>query len=134
MILSLIIVLILWNYFLGRVGNSLVEDVNEYTSVSTRVTTFLITIITFFHHPLGIGFSVYPYYFEKYSEIAMNGAKVIIGHFFGVSSLNFSEIFSYNFTDKNMGAKSGFMQWLLYGGIGALIYFYKSATYIKKNY
>lgn len=114
-------------YFSAGLISSFSNDIENYTSSYTRMGTILIAIITIFHHPLGVGTGAYLMYFDDY----LNDSIMFMTHFyynvFGVSQINTGELLQYSVSDKNLGVKSGFFQWFMFGGIFSLVFFYKVA-------
>jgi len=86
--------------------------------------TIIIAIITVFHHPLGVGTGAYLMYFDDY----LNDSILFMSHFyyniFGIGQINTGELLQYSNSDKNLGVKSGFFQWFMFGGIFSVVFFY----------
>lgn len=124
-LIGMVIVMYLFiAYFSAGLISSFQNDIENYTSSYTRMGTILISIITVFHHPFGVGTGAYLMYFDDY----MNDAISFMSHFyyniFGISQINAGELLQYAGSDKNLGVKSGFFQWFMFGGIFSLVFFY----------
>ncbi|OME80787.1 hypothetical protein BK120_19140 [Paenibacillus sp. FSL A5-0031] len=111
------------NFSAGLVS-SFSNDIENYTSSYTRMGTIIIALITVFHNPLGVGTGAYLMYFDKY----VNDSISMMSHFyyntFGISQINAGELLQYSGSDKNLGVKSGFFQWIMFGGLFAVVFFY----------
>lgn len=114
-------------YFSGGLISSFNNDMQNYTSSYTRLGTIIISLLTVFHHPLGVGTGAYLIYFNEY----IDGSVSMMSHFyynvFGISQINASELMQYQGSDKNLGVKSGFFQWVMFGGIFSVVFFYLMA-------
>ncbi|AJY75710.1 hypothetical protein [Paenibacillus beijingensis] len=117
------------SHFSQGVVNSFQNDMANYSSSYTRFGTILIAFITVFHHPLGVGTGAYLFYFQEYIHSAINGLSNFYYNMFGISQINTGELLQYVSSDKNLGVKSGLFQWMMFGGIFALVFFY----YVAKN-
>ncbi|WP_138754127.1 hypothetical protein [Paenibacillus sinopodophylli] len=104
--------------------SSFSNDIENYTSSYTRMGTIIIALITVFHNPLGVGTGAYLMYFDKY----VNDSISMMSHFyystFGISQINAGELLQYSGSDKNLGVKSGFFQWVMFGGLFSVLFFY----------
>ncbi|MEC0090685.1 hypothetical protein [Paenibacillus macquariensis] len=111
-------------YFSAGLISSFSNDMENYTSSYTRMGTIIIAIITVFHHPLGVGTGAYLMYFDDY----LNDSILFMSHFyyniFGIGQINTGELLQYSNSDKNLGVKSGFFQWFMFGGIFSVVFFY----------
>lgn len=114
-------------YFSAGLISSFSNDIENYTSSYTRMGTILIAIITIFHHPLGVGTGAYLMYFDDYLDDSIKFMTHFYYNVFGVSQINTGELLQYSESDKNLGVKSGFFQWFMFGGIFSLVFFYKVA-------
>ncbi|CAM4495007.1 hypothetical protein FHS16_005301 [Paenibacillus endophyticus] len=107
--------------------SSFSNDIENYTSSYTRMGTIIIALITVFHNPLGVGTGAYLMYFDKY----VNDSISMMSHFyysmFGISQINAGELLQYSGSDKNLGVKSGFFQWVMFGGLFSVLFFYLMA-------
>lgn len=113
--------------FSAGLVSSFNNDIENYTSSYTRMGTIIIALATVFHNPLGVGTGAYLMYFDKY----VNDSISLMSHFyyqtFGVSQINAGELLQYSGSDKNLGVKSGFFQWVMFGGLFAVVFFYQMA-------
>ncbi|OBZ13624.1 hypothetical protein [Bacillus sp. FJAT-26390] len=111
------------NFSAGLVS-SFSNDIENYTSSYTRMGTIIISLATVLHNPLGVGTGAYLMYFDKY----VNDSISLMSHFyynmFGISQINAGELLQYSGSDKNLGVKSGFFQWVMFGGIFSVLFFY----------
>lgn len=127
LIAAILAMYLFFNYFSAGLVSSFSNDIENYTSSYTRMGTILIAIVTVFHHPLGVGTGAYLIYFTKYLDTALNMMSHFYYNLFGVSQINASELMQYSGSDKNLGVKSGFFQWVMFGGIFSLVFFYQLA-------
>lgn len=111
-------------YFSAGLIGSFSNDIENYTSSYTRMGTIIIAIATVFHHPFGVGTGAYLMYFDHYLNDAINLMSRLYYNLFGVSQINAGELLQYTGSDKNLGVKSGFFQWVMFGGIFAFVFFY----------
>jgi len=111
-------------YFSAGLISSFSNDIENYTSSYTRMGTIIIAILTVFHHPLGVGTGAYLMYFDHYLNDSINFMSRFYYNLFGISQINAGELLQYTGTAKNLGVKSGFFQWFMFGGIFSLVFFY----------
>jgi hypothetical protein len=111
-------------YFSAGLVSSFSNDIENYTSSYTRMGTIIISLATVLHNPLGVGTGAYLMYFDKYVNDSIN----LMSHFyystFGISQINAGELLLYSGSDQNLGVKSGFFQWVMFGGIFSIAFFY----------
>ncbi|WP_127531960.1 hypothetical protein [Paenibacillus kobensis] len=112
-----------FKYLSGGVISSLQNDMQNYTSLYTRLGTVLIAVITVLHHPFGVGTGAFVIYFNTYLDTAIDWMGSMFNTLMGYTSINTTELATYADSDKNLGVKSGFFQWIMYGGAGALLFF-----------
>ncbi|XID93089.1 hypothetical protein ACF3MZ_00685 [Paenibacillaceae bacterium WGS1546] len=112
------------SYFSAGVLGSLSNDIENYTSSYTRMGTILIALATVAHHPLGVGTGAYLTYFNQYVDGAIGLMSRFYYDVFGIGQINAGELLMYTDTDRNLGVKSGFFQWVMFGGIAAVVFFY----------
>jgi hypothetical protein len=117
-------------YFSGGLISSFSNDIENYTSSYTRMGTILIAIITVFHNPLGVGTGAYLTYFEKHVADSVSIMSDFYYRVFGISQINVAEMLQYSGSDKNLGVKSGFFQWVMFGGVAAVIFFYQMSKHL----
>jgi hypothetical protein len=115
--------------FLDKIILSMNNDINNYTSLSTRLSTIVAATLIIIKNPLGIGTGAYIIEIPKYIESAFNITEKLLRSIYPYTQLNKSELLTYLSSDKNLGVKSGVFQWLMIGGIGTAIFFYKSCRY-----
>ncbi|MNZ46527.1 hypothetical protein D3C78_642100 [compost metagenome] len=111
-------------YFSAGLLSSFSNDIENYTSSYTRMGTIIISLYTVFYNPLGVGTGAYLLYFDKHVSDAIGFMANFYYNVFGVSQINTSELLQYSGTDKNLGVKSGFFQWVMFGGIFSVVFFY----------
>lgn len=111
------------NFSAGLVS-SFSNDIENYTSSYTRMGTIIISLITVFHNPLGVGTGAYLMYFDKYVNDSISMMSHFYYNLFGVSQINAGELLQYSGSDKNLGVKSGFFQWVMFGGLFSVLFFY----------
>lgn len=102
----------------------LVVDIEEFTSFSTRATTWLAAIGGLIKYPLGEGYGTYLTYFPPLLIPTCNWLSGVIG-----ISLNTSEMDYYIQVGKYMGAKSGIPNEIMFNGVTTLIYLYIICRY-----
>jgi len=111
-------------YFSAGLISSFSNDIENYTSSYTRMGTIIIAILTVIHHPLGVGTGAYLMYFDNYLNDSISFMSRFYYNIFGISQINAGELLQYTGTAKNLGVKSGFFQWFMFGGIFSLAFFY----------
>ncbi|OMF21242.1 hypothetical protein BK133_28645 [Paenibacillus sp. FSL H8-0548] len=111
------------NFSAGLVS-SFSNDIENYTSSYTRMGTIIIALITVFHNPLGVGTGAYLMYFDKYVNDSISMMSHFYYNLFGISQINAGELLQYSGSDKNLGVKSGFFQWVMFGGLFAVVFFF----------
>jgi hypothetical protein len=104
---------------------SLIIDVEEFASLSTRSTTMCVAIQSLFVFPLGQGYGTYIIHFPK---MLLPMHKIIVD-VTGLPLLDF-EMRDMIITGRFLGVKSGILQEVLYNGIIAIVFFY----FLFKNY
>ncbi len=120
-------------HFSAGVLGSLSNDIENYTSSYTRMGTILIALATVAHHPLGVGTGAYLMYFNQYVDGAIGVMSRFYYDTFGIGQINAGELLQYSDTDRNVGVKSGFFQWVMFGGIAAVVFFYQLATNLLRK-
>ena len=121
------------SHFSAGVMGSLSNDIENYTSSYTRMGTILIALSTVAHHPLGVGTGAYLMYFDQYVDSAIGVMSRFYYDTFGIGQINAGELLQYSGTDRNVGVKSGFFQWVMFGGIAAVVFFYLLAASLLKK-
>jgi hypothetical protein len=111
-------------YFSAGLLSSFSNDIENYTSSYTRMGTIIISIATVFHHPLGVGTGAYLMYFDDYLPYSIELMSRFYYSIFGISQINAGELLQYSGSDKNLGVKSGFFQWVMFGGVFSIAFFY----------
>jgi hypothetical protein len=111
-------------YFSTGMVNSFSNDIENYTSSYTRMGTIIISLATVYHNPLGVGTGAYVMYFDKYVNDSINLMSHFYYNTFGISQINAGELLQYSGTDENLGVKSGFFQWVMFGGIFSVLFFF----------
>ena len=111
-------------YFSAGLLSSFSNDIENYTSSYTRMGTIIISLATVFHHPLGVGTGAYLIYFDEYITYSIQLMSRFYYNIFGVSQINVGELLQYSGSDKNLGVKSGFFQWVMFGGVFSIVFFY----------
>ncbi|TFE28180.1 hypothetical protein [Cohnella luojiensis] len=129
-ILLLSVVLAMY-YFVAHFSAGLVSsfsnDIENYTSSYTRMGTIIISLATVLHNPLGVGTGAYLMYFDKYVNDSINLMSQFYYRTFGIGQINAGELLQYSNSDENLGVKSGFFQWVMFGGIFSVAFFYLMA-------
>ncbi|PZD97729.1 hypothetical protein DNH61_00230 [Paenibacillus sambharensis] len=113
--------------FMPAVISSLNNDMENYTSSYTRFGTILISLVTIATNPFGVGTGAFLLYFEKNMQTCIQILSDFYYQVFGISEINTGELMMYANTDKNVAVKSGVFQWIMYGGIGAVLFFFALA-------
>ncbi len=122
-------------YFVPIFISSLLNDIENFTSFSTRATGLISAILTLIYYPLGLGYGTYLNFFP---DIAERG-KEILQNFFPIP-LIFSELDTIIATGENIGFKSGFLSQILFNGWWAVLFFmilfiltYKKINFLETN-
>jgi hypothetical protein len=119
----MVMYLFIANFSAGLIS-SFNNDIENYTSSYTRMGTIVIALLTVLNHPFGVGTGAYPVYFNQYLEPSVNVMSGLYYKWFGVSQINVSELIQYSGSTKNLGVKSGFFQWFMFGGLLSVAFFY----------
>jgi hypothetical protein len=105
-------------FVLVKINNELAIDISKYTSVATRGTLILSSILILLHYPLGVGFSGYLPMLSSYIPNA-------IYHIQSWTHLHFdfSEVISYidSSNSKNISTKSFLFDNIIFFGFPFLI-------------
>lgn len=122
------------SHFSAGLMSSFQNDMQNYSSSYTRFGTILIAVLTVIQNPMGVGTGAYLFYFQENIYNAINGLSSFYYNMFGISQINAGELLQYVSSDKNLGVKSGLFQWIMFGGIFAIVFFYFVAkTMIKQS-
>ncbi|MCD9024059.1 O-antigen ligase family protein [Cohnella silvisoli] len=125
LLISVVLAMYLFiTYFSGGLVSSFNNDIENYTSSYTRMGTIIISLATVLHNPLGVGTGAYLMYFDNYVNDSIKLMSQFYYNTFGISQINAGELLQYSDSDQNLGVKSGFFQWVMFGGIFAVVFFY----------
>lgn len=106
-------------HFLGdKLFTSMINDIDNYTSVGTRLYTCIVGFLVGIYHPIGVGGGLYLNIFPK-----MLIENISLLNFTGIS-FNLSEIYNIanSTTDQAVTVKSGLLQYNMYWGICGTLY------------
>lgn len=98
---------------------ALMVDIENFTSVSTRLITSLWAVCSLFYYPLGEGYGTYTAWFVHPLEAAIR-----IGNSLTPFSLNLSEINDMIDTGNYLSAKSGILFSVIHSGFMAVIFYF----------
>lgn len=98
---------------------ALMVDIENFTSVSTRLITSLWAVCSLFYYPLGEGYGTYTAWFVHPLEAAIS-----IGKNLAPFSLNLSEINDMIDTGNYLSAKSGILFSVIHSGFMAVIFYF----------
>jgi len=134
--LLLLLMLLIASYLLVKFAfPSLYVDINNFTSFSTRFSALISVIIILFKYPLGLGYGSYLFYHPKILDQSYEIANALFTNLFGIP-LSYAEISDMISTGKNIGAKAGIPQAVMFSGwVGVifwLIIFINILKYIKR--
>lgn len=104
--------------FLPVFLSSLLSDIENFTSFSTRFTGFISALLTLVYYPVGTGYGTYLNFFPDIAE----KAKSIVENIFPLP-LNFYELDIMIATGENIGFKCGFLSQILFNGWIAILFF-----------
>jgi hypothetical protein len=114
---------------------SLYVDINNFASFSTRFSALISVIIILFKYPLGLGYGSYLFYYPKILDQSYEIANALFINLFSIP-LSYAEISDMISTGKNIGAKAGIPQAVMFSGwVGVifwLIIFINILKYIKR--
>lgn len=121
-ILSILPIFIIFAYlFYNHILTSLLIDIEQFTSFSTRLTGIVSSFYVLVFYPLGTGYGTY---LQIYPEIMMMVFYFLQAFFY--KNLNIyllpDEIMSIYISGHNVGAKSAMSQFIMIGGVIALTY------------
>lgn len=116
-IIGMCILCIILTPLFTTIRDSVISDLNEYTSIVTRVYSILIGIVYILLNPLGTGNALY---LLKYPKMLQEYIHVFDKINF---KFNLSEIYSFinSNTSQNLSVKSAFIQYGLYWGTVGMI-------------
>lgn len=113
---------------------AIVQDINNFTSFSTRLTAIMSIFYILIFYPIGTGHGSYLYFFPGILISSYNITNSIFKTIFNVN-LNFNEINEIVTTGINIGAKATVPQFVMYSGWFGLLFlfaiFYTSFKYLK---
>ncbi len=111
---------------------SLIIDIEQFTSFSTRGAGFLGSILALFQYPLGTGYGTYIYFFPKLLE---EGYVMINSIFTNMTGMTLSplEVYTILETGQNLGAKAGIPQAVVMNGWLAVLFFLFLFVYLLKT-
>ncbi|WP_460235931.1 hypothetical protein [Bacillus cereus] len=128
-ILGMSLLLVIGYYFMGSyIYSGLMSDMEDYTSVATRLVSIINAMYISVMNPLGIGLGAILYYFPLYLPKSISFVDNIFMSLYNIK-LNFIEVLAYEKTDQGLGVKSGIFQWLIYGGIVYVIILIKQVRF-----
>lgn len=105
--------------FLNTVLPALTVDIENFTSVSTRLITSLWALCSLFYYPLGEGYGTYTAWFVTPLDTASTLASSLVPF-----SLNLSEINAMVDTGEYLAAKSGILFSVVQSGFIAVWFYY----------
>lgn len=114
MLASIILLFAISVFVVTFLGDSIINDIERYTSVATRGTAVMTAIMSLIHNPLGGGFFGYLPSMYEYGLIALNFVDGLAPRL-----LNFSEFSQYLVVGetKSVSTKSFFFDWVIFGGV-----------------
>jgi len=132
----LLLILVIASYlFVKFAFPSLYIDINNFSSFSTRFSGLISVILILFKYPLGLGYGSYLFYYPKILDQSYEIANTLFVNLFGIP-LSYAEISDMISTGKNIGAKAGIPQAIIFSGwvtvIFWLIIFRNSLKNIKR--
>ncbi|EFH6168595.1 hypothetical protein GAJ12_26805, partial [Escherichia coli] len=98
---------------------ALTIDVEQFSSVSTRLITSIWALLSLLYYPLGEGYGTYTVWFTSPLESAIDFANEFVPF-----SLNLSEINAMINTGNYLSAKSGILSSVIYSGFIAVMFFF----------
>jgi hypothetical protein len=99
-------------------------DIDNFTSFSTRVTTFFAPFISLWKYPIGEGYGTYKYYFAQLLIPLCNQISQLLN-----LPLHTGELDESVLTGKYLGPKSGIASEVMFNGIIAIVFIYKFCKY-----
>ena len=105
--------------FLHTVLPALTVDIENFTSVSTRMITSLWAVCSLFYYPLGEGYGTYTVWFVHPLEAATSLANSLVPF-----PLNLLEINDMADTGDYLSAKSGILFSVIHSGFMAVIFYF----------
>jgi hypothetical protein len=132
----LLLILVIASYLLVRFAlPAIYVDINKFTSLSTRFSGLISMFIILFKYPFGLGYGSYLFYYPKILDQSYEIANTLFINLFGIS-LSYVEILDIISTGKNIGAKAGIPQAIIFSGWIAMIFWLiilrNSLKYIKR--
>ena len=121
--LGAVVLFVIGSAFLySSLGDSVINDVERYSSIATRGTAIMTAIFAVIYNPLGGGFFGYFPSIYEYGAVALEFVDSL-----APGLLNFREFSLYLVVGetKNVSTKSFFFDWLIYGGVFFLFIYVK---------
>lgn len=118
MFLSVIIVNLLVGVF---IIDKLTVDIEEYTSIATRLSMAITSVVISFYNPMGVGFSGFLPAVNEYAPLSMTAIEQVFAVKF-----NFAEVLSYVSADSDqaVSSKTFLFDYLAFFGIPFVISFF----------
>ena len=107
----------------------LLVDIEQFTSFSTRATTWVVAFEGLLYYPVGQGFGTYLVYFPSMMIPTCKWLSSLIG-----IPLNTAEMDNYIHIGKYLGAKSGIPNEVMFNGFTAIVYIYLICKYQVKKF
>lgn len=105
------------------------SDIENYTSMSTRLGVLIAALKVIIVNPLGVGTGAYIIFLANGIVDVVPFLKQIFSFLFN-STPNLSELFRITNSTIGLSVKSGIFQWILEGGILAIVLFLSWSKYI----
>jgi hypothetical protein len=123
-IIGLLLLIPIIYYIINIILVQILIDIDNFTSFSTRVTTFFAPFIALFKYPIGQGYGTYKFYFSQLLIPLCNNLSQLLN-----IPLNTEEMDESILTGKYLGPKSGMASEVMFNGVIAIIFIYKFCKY-----
>lgn len=123
-IIGLLLLIPIVYYIINIILVQILIDIDNFTSFSTRITTFFAPFFGLIKYPIGQGYGTYKLYFSQLLIPLCNDLSLLLD-----IPLNTEEMDESILTGKYLGPKSGIASEVMFNGFLAIIFIFKYCNY-----